>query len=63
MSTRLQDIFRTFDPDLPLERARTIPAAWYFDPEVYAAECRAVFGDTWQAAGRAGRPVVPCATR
>jgi hypothetical protein len=38
MSTRLQDILRTFDPDLPLERARAISASWYFDPEVYAAE-------------------------
>ena len=53
MSDNLQGILSRFDPDLPLERARTIPAAWYFDPELYAAECRAVFGDTWQAVGRA----------
>ncbi len=46
------DQLRRFDPGLPLARARTIPAAWYFDPEVYAAEVRAVFGGTWQAAGR-----------
>jgi choline monooxygenase len=43
----------SFDPDLPLERARTIPAAWYSDPEIEAAECRRVFGETWQAVGRA----------
>src|SRR5262249_33433464 len=52
MTAGLAAKLRQFDPDLPLERARTIPAAWYFDPEVYAAERRAVFGGTWQAAGR-----------
>ncbi len=43
----------SFDPDLPLERAHTIPALWYSDPAIYAAECRAVFGGMWQAVGRA----------
>jgi choline monooxygenase len=52
MTASLAAKLRQFDPDLPLERARTIPAAWYSDPEVYAAERRAVFGGTWQAAGR-----------
>jgi choline monooxygenase len=42
----------SFDPDLPLERAHTIPALWYSDPAVHAAECRSVFGGTWQAVGR-----------
>jgi choline monooxygenase len=41
-----------FNPDLPLERAHTIPGFWYSDLEIYAAECKAVFGGTWQAAGR-----------
>jgi choline monooxygenase len=41
-----------FDPELPLERARTIPSSWYHDPDLYAAERRAVFGETWQAVGR-----------
>jgi choline monooxygenase len=43
----------SFDPDLPLDQARTIPAPWYSDPEIHAAECRTVFGQTWQAVGRA----------
>jgi choline monooxygenase len=47
----LHDKLAAFDPDLPLERAHTIPADWYLDPELYALERRAVFGDTWQAAG------------
>lgn len=41
-----------FDATLPLERARTIPAAWYFDPEIYAAERAAIFGTSWQCIGR-----------
>src|SRR5438552_1154058 len=52
MSSRLRDLVRQFDPELPLERAQTIPSAWYVDPELHAAECRAVFARTWQAIGR-----------
>jgi choline monooxygenase len=52
MSAGVRDLLDLFDPDLPLERARTIPSCWYFDPEVYAAECRVIFGGTWQALGR-----------
>jgi choline monooxygenase len=52
MSTTLQELLHVFDPDLPLERARTIPSSWYFDPALYAAECRSVFGGNWQAVGR-----------
>jgi choline monooxygenase len=48
----LQEILGLFDPTLPLERAHTIPSLWYSDPAVYAAECRTVFGNTWQLAGR-----------
>jgi choline monooxygenase len=59
MEGTLADKLRAFDPDLPLERARTIPRAWYFDPDVYAAECRAVFGRTWQVAGRAEQVAGP----
>jgi choline monooxygenase len=44
--------FGTFDPDLPLESARTIPAFWYRDADVYEAERRAVFGNAWLVAGR-----------
>lgn len=47
------DWLAAFDPELPLERARTIPARWYGDADVYARERRAVFGDCWQMAGRA----------
>src|SRR5262245_30990690 len=59
MSPRLRELLAAFDADLPLERARTIPAAWYTDPELYAAECRHVFGATWQVAGRADQVAAP----
>ncbi len=52
MHERLQEILAAFDPQLPLERARTVPSAWYSDPDVYAAERRAVFGSSWQPAAR-----------
>jgi choline monooxygenase len=52
MSPTLREKLHLFDADLPLARARTIPSLWYFDAEIYAAECRAVFGNTWQLAGR-----------
>src|SRR6516164_11788665 len=48
----LQDRLRAFDPTLPLARARTIPSSWYFDPEIYALECRNVFGGSWLMAAR-----------
>jgi choline monooxygenase len=53
MSEHLKDQLLRFDPDRPLERARTIPSSWYFDPAIYELERRAVFGGTWQAVGRA----------
>jgi choline monooxygenase len=48
----LPDKLAAFDPDLPLERARTIPSSWYFDPEIATAENRSVFANTWQLAAR-----------
>lgn len=48
MSDYLQTILRQYDPTAPLERAWTIPAAWYTDPAVAELEQRAVFGASWQ---------------
>lgn len=46
---------KTFDErDLeivPVERAWTIPSAWYTDPEMLAADRDAVLGRSWQYAG------------
>jgi choline monooxygenase len=58
MSATLREKLAAFDPDLPLERARTIPAAWYFDAEIYAAE-RSVFSHSWLAAARSDQLIQP----
>src|SRR5262249_40216631 len=50
MASDLQELLAEFDPDLPLERARTIPGSWYHDPRLASAEQRSVFGATWQLA-------------
>jgi choline monooxygenase len=53
MST-FADKLALFDATLPLERARTIPALWYHDAEIYQAEVERVFHATWQALGCLG---------
>ncbi len=59
MPTRIEEQFHRFDPSLPLEQARTIPASWYSHAEVHDAERHAVFGNTWQAVGRADQVAEP----
>lgn len=59
MAGDLRDKLARFDPDLPLERAHTIPSLWYFDPEIYAAERRAVFANGWHVAGRVDQVAEP----
>ncbi len=51
MTDRLRDLLDSFDPNLPLDRAHTIPSAWYFDPDLAELEQRTVFAG-WQAVGR-----------
>jgi len=45
-------IVNDYDPNLPLERASTIPASWYINKELYELELKTVFSNTWQLAGR-----------
>jgi choline monooxygenase len=59
VSRTLRQILEAFDPTLPLERARTIPSAWYLDSEVAALERSSVFGDTWQLAARTDQLAAP----
>jgi len=59
VSETLRQTLGAFDATLPLERARTIPGRWYWDPEVAAAERRAVFGSTWQLVARADQLTAP----
>ena len=48
----LEFIINSYDPSTPLERASTIPAAWYTDERVFELEQRTVFSQTWQVAAR-----------
>jgi phenylpropionate dioxygenase-like ring-hydroxylating dioxygenase large terminal subunit len=57
--SNLRTVLSAFNSDLPLERAKTIPACWYRDAELAALERRAVFGATWQFAGRAALVAEP----
>src|SRR5262249_11392231 len=59
MSATLDELLSRFDPDLPLARARTIPAAWYHDPALADAERRRVFSDCWIAVGRSDQVAAP----
>ena len=59
MPATLSEKLNAFDPTLPLEKARTIPSAWYFDPEMYALETRRVFGASWVVVGRADQVAEP----
>jgi choline monooxygenase len=52
MDNHLRDALAAFDPDLPLDRARTIPSSWYVDGAIHDLERRAVFGAAWLVAGR-----------
>jgi choline monooxygenase len=48
----LEEIIASYDPAVSLDRAFTIPATWYLDPEVAALESRTVFAKSWQVAAR-----------
>ena len=52
MTGTLQSLLAQFDPELPLEHARTIPNTWYTSPEVERLERNAVFARSWQVVGR-----------
>src|SRR5438309_10251880 len=51
-SGTLQSLLAEFNPELPLERAKTIPNTWYTSPEIARLERDAVFARTWQVVGR-----------
>jgi choline monooxygenase len=59
MNDRVRELLAEFDPTVPLDWARTIPAKWYFDPALYALERQAVFGNSWQVVGCAGSVAEP----
>src|SRR5215471_8444950 len=52
MSIPLKQLIESYDPEAPLAEASTIPASWYVNEEVYEAERRTVFSNSWQVVGR-----------
>lgn len=59
MQGDLDQLLGDFDADLPLAEARTIPASWYYRPEIAREERRKVFSDSWQFAARAAQVDAP----
>ena len=55
----LQSLLAEFDPELPLERAKTIPNTWYTSPDVARLERDAVFARSWQMVGRREQVAAP----
>ena len=59
MTGTLQSLLAAFDPELPLERAKTIPNTWYTSPDVARLERDAVFARSWQMVGRREQVATP----
>jgi choline monooxygenase len=55
----LPDIVASYNDRGPLERASTIPAAWYVDEGIAELERQAVFGGTWQVVARVDQVLQP----
>lgn len=48
-----------FDPSLPLERARTLPANWYTSETIAQRERQGLFSNVWLVAGRRDQVAQP----
>ena len=48
----MKEIIDQYDPNLPLDRASTIPASWYINKDFYQLELNTVFARSWQLAAR-----------
>jgi choline monooxygenase len=55
----IDEVLAAYDADAPLEKASTIPGAWYTDPRLLELERRSVFGRSWQAVGRLDQVAQP----
>ncbi|HEV2884577.1 MAG TPA: aromatic ring-hydroxylating dioxygenase subunit alpha [Pyrinomonadaceae bacterium] len=47
MTSSLSQIVDSYDPSAPLEKALTIPAAWYTNKDLYQLELQSVFTNSW----------------
>ena len=48
----LKELISAYDPSSPLDRASTIPSAWYTDARIFQLEQQTVFSHSWQVAAR-----------
>jgi choline monooxygenase len=55
----LKDIVDRYDPNLPLDRAATIPSSWYTSKDFYELELKTVFSRSWQLAARSDQVTKP----
>jgi phenylpropionate dioxygenase-like ring-hydroxylating dioxygenase large terminal subunit len=57
--THLDKIIDSYDPAAPLDRASTIPSAWYTDASLFQLEQQTVFASSWQVAARVDQVRAP----
>ena len=55
MTHSLIAVIDSYDPNAPIEQARTIPASWYTEPRLYDLELQSVFSRSWQMIGQGDR--------
>ena len=55
----LDQIVKSYDAQAPLDRAWTIPAPWYVDPQIERLERRTVFSGNWVVVGRSDQVAEP----
>jgi choline monooxygenase len=55
MTNSLSAVIDSYDPNAPLEQAKTIPASWYTEPRLYDLELQSVFSRSWQMIGQGDR--------
>jgi phenylpropionate dioxygenase-like ring-hydroxylating dioxygenase large terminal subunit len=48
----LAQIINSYDPEVPLSHAATIPSSWYTDARIFELERQTVFSHSWQFAAR-----------
>ncbi|HZW94339.1 MAG TPA: aromatic ring-hydroxylating dioxygenase subunit alpha [Candidatus Eremiobacteraceae bacterium] len=59
MQLSIEQILSSYDDHAPLERASTIPSAWYVDARIAELERLSVFSKTWQLVARTEQVKVP----
>jgi choline monooxygenase len=55
----IEHVLAQFDDTAPIERASTIPAAWYTDPRIEALERGTVWSRSWQLVARTAQLAEP----